>query len=173
MIVASTIVPVATFSPFAVRCRCTSSNSGRPRSCASSRWRTRHTVVSSGTGSRPRSMPTKTTHRQRIVQRLFDRRVRQIEPMLQEIDAQHPLDPDRRAAIARLRIERLDQPAQRRPRNHALHLGKKHCPPRRLGVAVESRGRQRQLLHPPTHAHQPTPPNIIPRSLRQAFAEAP
>src|SRR6516164_9214475 len=59
MIVASTIVPVATFSPLAARCRWTSSNSRRPRSFASSRWRKRHTVVSSGTGSRPRSTPTK------------------------------------------------------------------------------------------------------------------
>src|SRR5215472_15549238 len=33
-------------------------------------------------------------------------------PVLQEIDAQHPLDADRRAAIARLRIERLDQAAR-------------------------------------------------------------
>src|SRR5215470_4120920 len=59
MMVASTIVPVATFRPFAARCRCTSSNNRRPRSCSSSRWRKRHTVVSSGTGSRPRSIPTK------------------------------------------------------------------------------------------------------------------
>src|SRR5690348_3251750 len=96
----------------------------------------------------------KTSHRLRIVQRLFDRRVRQIEPVLQEIDAQHPLDADRRTAITGLRIERLDQPAQRRPRYNALHLAKKHCPPCRLGIAVKSRSRQRQLLHPPTHAHQ-------------------
>src|SRR5215472_6951837 len=59
IMVASTIVPVATFSPLAAKCRCTSSNSRRPRSCASSRWRKWHTVVSSGTGSRPRSRPTK------------------------------------------------------------------------------------------------------------------
>src|SRR5215510_14713796 len=59
MMVASTIVPVATFSPLAAKCRCTASNSRWPRSCASSRWRKRHTVVSSGTGSRPRSIPTK------------------------------------------------------------------------------------------------------------------
>src|ERR1700760_1045742 len=37
MIVASTLVPVDTFSPFAVKCRCTSSNSCWPRSCSSSR----------------------------------------------------------------------------------------------------------------------------------------
>jgi hypothetical protein len=62
-------------------------------------------------------------HRRRIVQRLLHRRVRQIEPLLQEIEAQHPLDPDRRPAIARLRIEWLDQRAQRGPRHHPLHLG--------------------------------------------------
>jgi hypothetical protein len=57
--------------------------------------------------------PDKAPHRRRIVERLLDRRVRQIEPLLQKIDAQHPLDPDRRPAIARLRIERLDQRAPR------------------------------------------------------------
>jgi len=57
--------------------------------------------------------------------------------VLQEIDAQHPLDPDRRAAIARLRIERLDQRAQRRPRHYALHLGEKCRLPRRLAVALK------------------------------------
>src|SRR5262249_30266905 len=35
-------------------------------------------------------------------------------------------------------------------RHYPLHLGQKRCPPRRLGVALKSRGRQRQLLHPPT-----------------------
>jgi hypothetical protein len=39
------------------------------------------------------------------------------------------VDPDRRAAIARLRIERLDQREQRRPRHNPLHLGQKDCPP--------------------------------------------
>jgi MATE family, multidrug efflux pump len=34
MMVASTIVPVATLIPLAAKCRCTSSNSCRPRSCA-------------------------------------------------------------------------------------------------------------------------------------------
>src|SRR5437763_7870632 len=97
----------------------------------------------------------KTPHCQRIVKRLFHRRVRQIEPLLQEIKAQHPLDPDRRAAIARRRVERLDQRAQRRPRHNPLHLGKKRCPPRRLGVALKPHCRQRQLLHPPTQCSNP------------------
>src|SRR5207244_11673115 len=86
----------------------------------------------------------KLPHRRRIVKRLLRRRVRQIEPLLQEIDPQHPLDPDRWPAIARLRIEWLDQRTQSRPRYHPLHLGKKRCPPRRLGVALKPHCRQRQ-----------------------------
>jgi hypothetical protein len=46
--------------------------------------------------------------------------------VLQEISAQHPLDPDRRAAIARFRIERLDQRAQLgtgSPRNPRCRAG--------------------------------------------------
>jgi len=68
-------------------------------------------------------------------ERLFDRRVRQVEPMLQEIEAQQPLDRHRRAVISRL-IRWRDQLAQHRPRYNALHLGQKCCPPRRLGVAI-------------------------------------
>jgi hypothetical protein len=102
----------------------------------------------------------KMPHRLRIVERLLDCRVGQIEPVLQEIKAQHPLDPDRRAAIAWLRIKRLDQLAQRRPRHYPLHLGKKDRAPCRLGVAIKYRGRQRQLLHPPAQLHQSTPPTL-------------
>src|SRR2546428_3006332 len=58
MIVASTIVPVLTVSPWARKWRATASKRTRPSPCASSRWRNLHTVVSSGTGSRPRSIPT-------------------------------------------------------------------------------------------------------------------
>ena len=93
-------------------------------------------------------------------------------PLLQEIQAQHPLNPDRWPAIARLRIEWLDQRAQRRPRHNALHLGKKCSPPRRFGVALKPHSRQRQLLHPPTQCSNPLR-NIIPRSLPLAYAEVP
>ena len=58
MMVASTIVPVVIRTPFCCKCRFTVSSIAPPRSCSSSRWRNLHTVVSSGTGSCPRSMPT-------------------------------------------------------------------------------------------------------------------
>src|SRR5215470_7598606 len=120
----------------------------------------------------PEIDPDEIAHYPRIVERFLDRRVRQVEPLLQKVYSQHPLDPDWRTAVARLRIKRLDQPTQRRPRHYPLHLGQKRCPSRRLGIALKSRGRQRQLLHP-----QPYPPihpaTIIPQSLQPAFAEVP
>jgi hypothetical protein len=66
MMVASTIVPVATFYPFSARCRCTSANSRRPRSCASNRWRQRHIVVRHRFAAEVDA--DKPPHRQRIVQ---------------------------------------------------------------------------------------------------------
>src|SRR5438105_7052168 len=152
MIVASTIVPVATFSPFAAKCRCTSSLAQIVRFEQMTEAAHRRLV---GHRLAAEVDVDKMPHGRRIVERLFHRRVRQIEPLLQEIDPQHPLDPDRRAAIARLGIEWLDQRAQRRPRHNALHLGKKRCPPRRLGVALKPHRRQRQLLHPPTQCSNP------------------
>jgi hypothetical protein len=114
----------------------------------------------------------KTAHRQQIVKPLLHRRVRQIEPLLQEIEAQHRLDPNWRAAIARLRIERRDQRAQRRPRHNRLHPAKKRCSPRRLGVALKSYCRSVNGFIP-RPMQQSTPPNIIPRSLQLAYAEVP
>ena len=56
--VASTIVPVVIRTPRACKCRFTVPRISSPRSCSSSRCRNLHTVVSSGTGSDPRSIPT-------------------------------------------------------------------------------------------------------------------
>src|ERR1700730_10319704 len=57
-IVASTMVPVAMRMPFVSRCRFTASSICPPRSCFSSKWRKRQTVVSSGGAATPRSIPT-------------------------------------------------------------------------------------------------------------------
>jgi hypothetical protein len=59
MIVASTIVPVVIRTPLPSRCRFTASSISPPSPCSSSKWRNLQIVVSSGTGSRPKSMPTK------------------------------------------------------------------------------------------------------------------
>src|SRR6202008_4286381 len=75
-------------------------------------------------------------------------------------------------AIARLRIERLDQRAQRRPRHNPLQLGKKRSPPRRLGVALKPHCRQRQLFHPPTRYSNP-PRHQYTTSLQPTYAEVP
>jgi hypothetical protein len=92
-------------------------------------------------------MPTKLRIADEIVKRLLHRRARQVEPLLQKINLQHPLHPDRRAAITRLGIDRFDQPAQRRPRNHPFYLSQKHRPPRRLAVQFKPSRGQRHLLH--------------------------
>jgi hypothetical protein len=66
-----------------------------------------------------------TTHRQRVVKRLFCARVLQVEPLLQEVNAQHLLEWLGRAPTARFRVKRLDQRAHVSPRHNAIHLGKK------------------------------------------------
>ena len=55
--------------------------------------------------------PRKPAHRLAVVDRVLGLRVRQVEPLLQEIDPQHLLQSQRLAAIARLRVVRLDQRA--------------------------------------------------------------
>ena len=97
--------------------------------------------------------PHKLAQRRRVVQRLFHRRVRQIEPLLQKINPQHLLQFFRPPPVARLRIVRLDQRAQLRPWHHLLHLFQKHRPPRLLRVPLESRHhRQCPLLAQRVHA---------------------
>jgi len=49
-----------------------------------------HLHVSSGTSSAVRSIPAKATHRFAVVQRILHRRIRQIEPLLDDVDPQHP-----------------------------------------------------------------------------------
>ena len=99
--------------------------------------------------------PRKLAQRRRVVQRLFHRWVRQIEPMLEKINPQHLLQLFRPPSVARPRIVRLDQGAQLRPRHHLLHLLQEYCPPRLLRVPFESRHHRQcpllpQRVHPGT-----------------------
>ncbi len=75
----------------------------------------------------------------RVVQSLFHRRVRQIEPLLQKINPQHRFPFFRPSPVARLGIVRLDQRTQFPPRYHLLHLFQEHCPSSLLRVPLESR----------------------------------
>ncbi len=77
-----------------------------------------------------------------VVQRLLHGRVRQVEPLLKEVDAKHGLHSKRRAAsfgAARRRVW-SNQRHQLSPRNHQVHLVQElalACP---LGLALESSG---------------------------------
>jgi hypothetical protein len=90
----------------------------------------------------------KAPHRARIVQRLFHRRIRQVEPVLQKMDPQHPLHSDRRPAGAfALRITRLDHPAQSRPRYDLVHLLEKLLPAGQLAKSFEALFGKAALAH--------------------------
>lgn len=74
----------------------------------------------------------KAAHRARFIQGFFRTRIRQVEPVLQEIDAQHPLQPDRRTAIADPGIIGLNLLAEFLPWNHLIHLQEKLFPASRF-----------------------------------------
>src|SRR5262245_24781395 len=70
-----------------------------------------------------------------------------------------PLQLVRRPSLARVRIVRLDQTDQRRPRDHRVHLGQEPLPARRLALPVPGRRGERLLLF---HASPPAP--VLPRA---------
>jgi hypothetical protein len=76
-------------------------------------------------------------HGGRVVDRFFRRRVGEVEPLLQEVDAQHALQAHRRPAAFALGIKRRNHGAQFRPRHHAFHVGQKCRAPRGLGINFE------------------------------------
>ena len=89
----------------------------------------------------------KFAHGQGIVESFFNRRVGEVEPVLEEVDTQHALKPDGRTPVASLRVDRFDQFAQLLPWHHAVHLGKKRCAPGLFGVAVKAARRKCRLFH--------------------------
>jgi hypothetical protein len=82
--------------------------------------------------------PNEVTHRGAVIQRIFHRRVRQVEPDLQKINAKQPVSANRRAAAIALRIVRFDQPAQLAPRHNQFHLSQKPLPARLFAVEVKT-----------------------------------
>jgi hypothetical protein len=103
--------------------------------------------------------PGKRAHGLAVVDRVFQRLVSQRVPLLQKVEAQHPLDPDGRTPPLAQRIVRLDQGRQPRPRHHLFHFSEKLLPPRGLFLPGIFRLRKTHLLfHAPLyqrHFRQP------------------
>ena len=92
----------------------------------------------------------KLTVKRRIVQGLLHRRIRQTEPLLQEVNTQHFLDGKGRTAAfgaGAHRREWLDQTHQLCARDDKTHLIKKHTLARALGDKLESAGGKANLFH--------------------------
>src|SRR6185312_3908964 len=89
----------------------------------------------------------KAAHRLRVVQRVLHRRVREVDPVLHEVDTQHPFQRHRLGAVAGLRIMRLDQPDQALPRNHRVHFGQKALPTGHLTLMAPRQRLKARLLH--------------------------
>ena len=77
------------------------------------------------------------TVQRHVVQRLFHRGVRQAEPLLKVVNAQHRRDCEGRTTGLRARAMRLDDLHQPIPRNHAFHLVQKLALARLLGRQVQ------------------------------------
>jgi hypothetical protein len=82
--------------------------------------------------------PGKATHRLDIVERILGLRIRQIEPVLHEIDPQHLLHRLWLRAVTCFRVVRLDQRQQPRPGNHRVHLSEKSLAERDLALPLPS-----------------------------------
>ena len=156
MMVASTIVPLPTNSPRSERWALISREHPlgqlvpfqQPAEVKNRGLVRDHVII----GAHPRKL----AHRDRVVERFLRPGVRQVVPLLQAVDAEHPLHRQRRATafVAALRIVRLDQRQKARPRHHPFHLGQEHFAPRLLALVKVARHRQRSLGHlpfPPVH----------------------
>ena len=89
----------------------------------------------------------KIADRSAVAQRLFHGRVRQVEPLLHEVDAQHHFQRVRPAAIARLRIVGLDQISEDLPGDSSFHLGQELLAARHFALGVELGVGKAQLAH--------------------------
>ena len=89
----------------------------------------------------------KPAHRLAVVERIFHRRIGQVEPLLHEVDAQHPRHRVRRTTLHRLRVVRLDDRQQPRPRHHRLHLGEELRSARDFRLERPVGRSQRGLFH--------------------------
>jgi hypothetical protein len=85
-------------------------------------------------------------------------RVRQVEPLLQEVNPQHLLQSQRLATSFGFGVVRFDQPAQARPWNHRIHLGQEPLPPGDLPFPYHASMRT-SAAYPSPHLHPADPTN--------------
>jgi len=78
--------------------------------------------------------PGQPTDRFAVVQRVLHRRVGQVDPLLHEVDAQHPRQRVPRPALLRPPGVRLDHRQQAQLRNHRIHFGEKLRPERDIAL---------------------------------------
>lgn len=147
MIVASLIVPRATLTPWDSRCRWTAWKSVLPRWCFSRRWRNLKMVVSSGTGSRPRSMPTKRRMAWESYKASPAPRIREVEPLLEQGDARHALETHGRPAVLALGIVGCNDGAEVLPGYHFLPVVPEIARDGWLAVGLEGAGGSGHLAH--------------------------
>ena len=115
------------------------------RPCSSSRCRNRSISDSSGTVSYPAPRP-RTPHRLAHVDRIFRGRVREVEPLLQKVEPEHLLQPNRQPPFPRPPLMRLNQPDQADPGNHRVQLGRESLPARDLPLCVPRQSCECPLL---------------------------
>src|SRR5712691_5292650 len=96
----------------------------------------------------------KATHRLAVVDRVFRLRLRQVEPLLQEVNPQHLLQSQRLATLSGFGVVRLDQPDQPRPRNHPIHLAQEPLAPSHFALPIPRHRCERPLI---PHPHTSTP----------------
>ncbi len=94
----------------------------------------------------PEVEPHKAPHGLAVVERFLRPWVAQIEPLLQEIDAQHLLQSEWRPTLARLGIMRSDPIEEPVPRNHGIHFGKKALATRDFLLAFPRQSGEGALL---------------------------
>ncbi|GAB3481513.1 hypothetical protein GCM10011496_06230 [Polaromonas eurypsychrophila] len=82
-----------------------------------------------------------------VVQGFFHGRVRQTEPLLHEVNAQHGRHRKGRASCLARRPMRLNQSNQFGPRHHQIHLIQKLALARALGHKFKSGGGKAYLFH--------------------------
>ena len=95
----------------------------------------------------PQVNPCKDPHRGHVVQGFFHHRDREVEPQLQEVHSQHPLQRNRRlaAGLTHLRIVRLDHRYPLAPRHDSVSLREKAPAPCHLPLPLKPG--QRLLFH--------------------------